>query len=50
MNTEEYQRALNKHNVVDYEKYFDLLLVAAQWYDEATSSNIRRRTSNQHAR
>ena len=32
-NTEEYQRVLKKHNVVDYEKYFDLLLLAAQQYD-----------------
>ena len=50
MNTEEYQRVLDKNNVVDYEKYYNLLLVAAQRYDEAVSSNIRHRTFNQHAR
>lgn len=47
-NTDEYQRVFTKDRSVNYEQYFNLLLVAAQSYDLSSNYNHKRRTIYQH--
>jgi hypothetical protein len=47
--TDEYQRVLSRHNRVNYEQYYNLLLVAAQEHDATVKGNPnKRRTVYNH--
>ena len=42
-NTDEYQRVFSRNRNIDYEQYFNLLLVAAQRYDNTSKGNPNKR-------